>query len=80
MARNDCCGSGLSLSLNFLLINLINLSFLSFPLQLASTEEFVDGKLTGELGEVFIRCNNVLYMRAAPEEEEAGGGGGGMEA
>jgi len=45
---------------------------------LASTEEFVDGKLTGELGEVFIRCNNVLYMRAAPAEEE--GGGGGMEA
>jgi hypothetical protein len=48
--------------------------------QLASTEEFVDGKLTGELGEVFIRCNNVLYMRAAPAEEgEGGGGGGGME-
>jgi hypothetical protein len=40
----------------------------------------VDGKLTGELGEVFIRCNNVLYMRAAPAEEgEGGGGGGGME-
>lgn len=55
---------------------LITLLFFS---QLASTEEFVDGKLTGELGEVFIRCNNVLYMRAAPEEEGRGGGGGGME-
>lgn len=33
--------------------------------------------MTGELGEVFIRCNNVLYMRAAPAEEEGGGGGGG---
>jgi hypothetical protein len=51
--------------------------FFFFPSQLASTEEFVDGKLTGELGEVFIRCNNVLYMRAAPEEEGGGGGGGG---
>jgi small nuclear ribonucleoprotein (snRNP)-like protein len=53
-------------------------TFIITPSQLASTEEFVDGKLTGELGEVFIRCNNVLYMRAAPAEEE--GGGGGMEA
>lgn len=36
-------------------------------LQLANTEEFVDGQLTGNLGEVLIRCNNVLYMRAVPE-------------
>merc|ERR1712087_436890 len=27
-------------------------------LQLANTEEFVDGQLTGKLGEVLIRCNN----------------------
>jgi len=43
-------------------------------LQLASTQEFIDGKLAGDLGEVLIRCNNVLYVRGAPDE--AGGGGG----
>ncbi|KAI0637862.1 hypothetical protein C8Q77DRAFT_1048410, partial [Trametes polyzona] len=31
-------------------------------LQLANTEEFQDGKSNGALGEVFIRCNNVLYI------------------
>ncbi|PSC75125.1 putative small nuclear ribonucleo F [Micractinium conductrix] len=39
-------------------------------LQLASTEEFIDGQFTGNLGEVLIRCNNVLYIRGAPEEQE----------
>ena len=38
-------------------------------LQLANTEEFIDGQSTGNLGEVLIRCNNVLYMRGAGEEE-----------
>lgn len=37
-------------------------------LQLANTEEFQDGKSNGALGEVFIRCNNVLYIREAPPE------------
>lgn len=37
------------------------------PLQLASTEEYVDGKMTGALGEVLVRCNNVLYIREAPD-------------
>src|SRR5690348_7416798 len=32
-------------------------------LQLANTEEFVDGQSTGVLGEVLIRCNNVLWLR-----------------
>lgn len=32
-------------------------------LQLANTEEYVDGVLTGSLGDVLIRCNNVLYVR-----------------
>ena len=32
-------------------------------LQLADTEEFVEGILTGSLGEVLIRCNNILYIR-----------------
>jgi small nuclear ribonucleoprotein F len=34
-------------------------------IQLASTEEYVDGISTGSLGEVFIRCNNVCYIRGA---------------
>ena len=34
-----------------------------FNLQLANTEEFVHGELAGNLGEVLIRCNNVLYIR-----------------
>ncbi|CAH3112187.1 unnamed protein product [Pocillopora meandrina] len=41
-------------------------------LQLANTEEFIDGALTGNLGEVLIRCNNVLYVRGVDEEEEDG--------
>ena len=35
-------------------------------LQLASTEEWIDDQFSGNLGEVLIRCNNVLYVRAAP--------------
>lgn len=41
-------------------------------LQLASTEEFIDGACTGHLGEVLIRCNNVLYIRGIEEETEDG--------
>merc|ERR1711918_175733 len=41
-------------------------------LQLAGTEEWIEGNLTGNLGEVLIRCNNVLYLRAAPEEDGEG--------
>lgn len=37
-------------------------------LQLVNTEEFQDGKSNGALGEVFIRCNNVLYIREAPAD------------
>eukprot|EP00472_Partenskyella_glossopodia_P008580 CAMPEP_0197514960 /NCGR_PEP_ID=MMETSP1318-20131121/236_1 /TAXON_ID=552666 /ORGANISM="Partenskyella glossopodia, Strain RCC365" /LENGTH=90 /DNA_ID=CAMNT_0043063193 /DNA_START=18 /DNA_END=290 /DNA_ORIENTATION=- len=39
-------------------------------LQLASTEEWIDGQPAGNLGEVLIRCNNVLYIRGVPEEDE----------
>ncbi|KAG2488386.1 hypothetical protein HYH03_013073 [Edaphochlamys debaryana] len=38
-------------------------------LQLASTEEYIDGQFTGQLGEVLIRCNNVMYLRGVPEDE-----------
>ena len=39
-------------------------------LQLANTEEFIDGAQTGNLGEVLVRCNNVLYIKAADEDED----------
>lgn len=42
-------------------------------LQLANTEEYIDGQFSGNLGEVLIRCNNVLYLRGVPEDEEAEG-------
>ena len=35
-------------------------------LQLANTEEYIDGEMAGNLGEVLIRCNNVMYIREAP--------------
>ena len=38
--------------------------------QLANTEEYVDNKLAGTLGEVLIRCNNILYIREVSEEGE----------
>ncbi|PKU47271.1 small nuclear ribonucleoprotein f [Limosa lapponica baueri] len=41
-------------------------------MQLANTEEYIDGALSGHLGEVLIRCNNVLYIRGVEEEEEDG--------
>ena len=44
------------------------LSFDSYMnLQLGGTEELVGGESTGVLGEVLVRCNNVLYVRANPD-------------
>ena len=40
-------------------------------LQLASTEEFVDGECQGSLGEVLIRCNNVMWLKASDEDGDA---------
>merc|ERR1711964_293372 len=37
-------------------------------MQLANAEEFVDGTCAGALGEILIRCNNVMYIRNAGEE------------
>ncbi|KAJ3274183.1 hypothetical protein HDV01_003466 [Terramyces sp. JEL0728] len=34
------------------------------------TEEYVDGAPTGVLGEVLIRCNNILYVRQIEEEQQ----------
>ncbi|ORX81975.1 small nuclear ribonucleo protein SmF [Anaeromyces robustus] len=39
-------------------------------LQLANTEEYIDGASTGVLGEVLIRCNNVLYIREIKEDDD----------
>ena len=57
-------------------------------LQLNKAEEYIDGEMAGYLGEVLIRCNNILYIRAAENQDEpgddsaddgGGAGGGGME-
>ncbi|KAH6621245.1 hypothetical protein B0J18DRAFT_369164 [Chaetomium sp. MPI-SDFR-AT-0129] len=42
-------------------------------IQLSNTEEFIDRKFTGALGQVLIRCNNVLYVTAATGEDSKGG-------
>lgn len=39
-------------------------------LLLERTEEFIDGQFAGFLGEVLVRCNNVLYIKAAATEDE----------
>ena len=41
-----------------------------FNLQLANSEEYVEGNCRGSLGEILIRCNNVLYVREMPEEQD----------
>lgn len=33
-------------------------------LQLENTEEYINDEFAGNLGQVLIRCNNVLYLRA----------------
>lgn len=38
-------------------------------LQIANTEEYVNGRFAGNLGEVLVRCNNVLYVRGMPDDE-----------
>jgi small nuclear ribonucleoprotein F len=39
---------------------------------LANTEEYIDGSCTGNLGEVLVRCNNVLFIRGVEEDDEEG--------
>ena len=40
--------------------------------QLARAEEWIDGTLAGPLGEVLIRCNNVLFIRGLKDGETLG--------
>ena len=39
--------------------------------QLIDTEEYISGEKSGDLGEVLIRCNNVMYIRGVPEEDNS---------
>ncbi|CDS39934.1 putative small nuclear ribonucleoprotein F [Echinococcus granulosus] len=39
-------------------------------LQLHSTDEYIDNCFTGSLGEVLIRCNNVLYIRECEDDSK----------
>ena len=40
-------------------------------LQLENTEEYINEEFAGNLGQVLIRCNNVLYLRAGEEKDIA---------
>jgi len=44
-------------------------------IQLNNTEEYIDRKQTGTLGQVLIRCNNVLWVSAAKGVEMNGAAG-----
>ena len=33
--------------------------------QISNASEYIGGNMTGELGDILIRCNNVLYVRGA---------------
>ena len=37
--------------------------------QLSGCREFIKGAFAGDLGEILIRCNNILHIRAAPSPE-----------
>ncbi|CAD6233660.1 unnamed protein product [Miscanthus lutarioriparius] len=45
-------------------------AFFPYCVQLANTEDCIDGQFSGNLGEILIRCNNVLYLLAVPEDAE----------
>ena len=47
-------------------------------LQLVKTEEFINGQFAGALGEVLIRCNNVLYIKKA-DGDGSGSGSSAMQ-
>ncbi|KAI9696338.1 MAG: Glycerophosphocholine phosphodiesterase [Bogoriella megaspora] len=38
-------------------------------IQLSETEEYMDGKPSGQLGQVLIRCNNVLWIAAKDQSQ-----------
>ena len=48
---------------------ILNSSDSYMNLYLERTEEIIDGQFAGFLGDVLIRCNNVLYLKAAPAQD-----------
>ncbi|KAG5557211.1 hypothetical protein RHGRI_007474 [Rhododendron griersonianum] len=44
--------------------------YTAMGVHLANSEEYIEGQFTGDLGEILIRCNNVLYLRGVPEDED----------
>lgn len=42
-------------------------SYMNF--QLSGAEEWINDEMAGELGDVMIRCNNVLYIRDPSRSE-----------
>lgn len=38
-------------------------------IQLSGTREFIKDEFAGDLGEILIRCNNVLHVRGVPVDE-----------
>lgn len=48
-------------------------------LHLQRCEEFINGDFAGFLGEVLIRCNNVLYIKASDDDEFGARGGPSVE-
>ena len=38
--------------------------------RLSESEEIIEGKIKGKLGNILIRCNNVLFIREVEDEKE----------
>lgn len=49
-------------------------SYMNF--QLGAAEEWIEDKFAGKLGDMLIRCNNVLHLREVAAVALAGGSGG----
>lgn len=41
-----------------------------FNLQLTEAEEFIEGQSKGKIGDIFIRCNNVLWIGEDLQKKE----------
>ncbi|KAI0441052.1 small nuclear ribonucleoprotein F [Xylaria telfairii] len=39
-----------------------------FNIQLTNAQEYIDQKFTSDLGQILIRCNNVLWIKRADEK------------
>lgn len=42
-----------------------------FNVRLRDAEEIVDGRSRGQVGEIFVRCNNVLWIGQPQPSEDA---------